>query len=129
VHVGRGGTKYLAELGYYRRRGAWTRVSVSEATLTPHDTLAEEMEVAFATLPVDLPLPRLLELVRQAALTHAPLAVALEQLRAQGHPALPRFSPSPPVPWTPEQERALGGDRQHGRRPPRVGWFAGNHRN
>jgi hypothetical protein len=107
VHVGRGGTKYLAELGYYRRRGAWTRVSVSEATLTPHDTLAEEMEVAFATLPVDLPLPRLLELVRQAALTHAPLAVALEQLRAQGHPALPRFSPSPPVPWTPEQERAL----------------------
>lgn len=107
IHVGRGGTKYMAELGYYRRAGAWTRVSVSEATLTPHDTLADETGAEFATIPVDLPLPRLLALVRRAAFTHAPLALAIEQLRAQGHPALPQITAQPPATWTVEQERAL----------------------
>lgn len=107
VHVGQGGTKYMAELGYYRRGGVWTRVSVSEATLTPHEMLADEMGTEFATIPADLPLPKLIELVRRAAFTHAPLAAAIEQLRAQGHPTLPPITPEPPAAWTPEQERAL----------------------
>lgn len=107
IHVGRGGTKYVAELGYPGGGGVWTRVAASEATLTPEDMPAEEALADFATIPPDLSLPRLVALVRRAAFTHLPLALALEELRQAGHPALPRIAGQPPSPWTPEQERAL----------------------
>jgi len=102
-----GGTKYVTELGYYNRRGAWVRVAVSDATVTPADVPGEEGPVEFATIPVDFPLPRLVELVKRAALEHLPLARAIEELRAAGHPALPRRGDQPAAAWTPEQERAL----------------------
>ena len=38
VNVGEGGTKFVAELGYYQRNGKWAAVSTSAATLTPPDT-------------------------------------------------------------------------------------------
>jgi hypothetical protein len=80
---------------------------VSEATLTPQEILSEETAFEFATIPPELPLPRLVSLVRQAAISHAPLAAAIEELRAAGHPALPKISEQPAATWTPEQERAL----------------------
>lgn len=107
VHVGRGGTKFMAELGYYRRSGVWTSVSISAATLTPEDLPAEATAASFATIPPELPLPRLVALVRQAAMTHAPLAAAIEELRQSGHPELPRVTTPAPAAWTPEQARAL----------------------
>lgn len=107
IHVGRGGAKYLAELGYYRRGRIWTRISVSDATLTPEENVAEDATAEFATIPPGLPLPRLIALVRRAAFTHLPLAQAIEELRLQGHPELPRVAGQPPATWTPEQERAL----------------------
>jgi len=107
LHGGRGGTKYLAELGYYNRSSTWVRVSVSDATLTPADAPGEESPGEFATIPVDFPLPRLRELVKRAALEHKPLARAIEELRTAGHPALPPLGGAPPALWTPEQESAL----------------------
>jgi hypothetical protein len=107
IHVGRGGTKYVAELGYPSGGGVWTRVAASEATLTPEDMPAEEALVEFATIPADLPLPQLVALVQRAAFTHLPLALALEELRQAGHPELPRIAGRPLSTWTPEQERAL----------------------
>ena len=107
VHVGRGGTKFVAELGYHRRGRVWTRVSTSDATLTPDELPAQETEASFATIPPDLPLPRLVAMVRRAATTHAPLALAIEELRQSGHPELPRVTGPIPAAWTAEQERAL----------------------
>ena len=36
-----------------------------------------------------------------------PLAQAIEELRRQGHPDLPRAAAAPPSAWTPQQEQAL----------------------
>jgi len=107
VHVGRAGTKYVAELGYRNRQGRWVPVSVSGATLTPPEGAAADTSVQFATLPLDVPLPKLAAMVRTLAAAHVPLVEAIEQLRAEGHPELPAPAAFVARPWTPEQERAL----------------------
>lgn len=67
---------------------------------------------------------KLLSLVKEAVQENAPLAQALQELRANGHPELPKIQPQPgtraarptdtapsrpwkPSTWTPAQERAL----------------------
>jgi len=108
VHVGRGGTKYVAELGYYREEDrAWTTVSRSAATLTPPDLMGGGTGVDFATIPADVPFEVLLALVQSAAKEHVPLAEAIQQLRASGYPGLPEPTEWPKTDWTPEQERSL----------------------
>lgn len=108
VHVGRGGTKYLAELGYYRKGDrAWVTLSRSSATLTPPDLVGSATAVDFASIPVDVPFEVLLALVQSAAKEHVPLAEAIQQLRASGYPGLPEPSEWPKTDWTPEQERML----------------------
>jgi hypothetical protein len=109
IHVGRAGTKFVCELGYYAKTaGGWTTVAVSSPTLTPPDKISEETAVEFATIPFELPLARLVALVKEAVRDNVPLARALEELRTQGHPDLPGMA-APPAPsqWTPAQERAL----------------------
>jgi uncharacterized protein len=108
VHVDQAGAKYMAELGYYCQDGQWGGIASSGATLTPPDTMSEETEVEFATIPFELPLARLVALAKEAAQETVPLAVALEEMRGRGHPELP----APPAPalaaaWTPAQDRAL----------------------
>ena len=49
VPVDRAGTKYVAELGYYRSGGNWVNVSTSGATLTPPDTMSADTSAQFAT--------------------------------------------------------------------------------
>jgi uncharacterized protein len=108
VHVGSGGTRYIAELGYYRARDReWVRVSTSGATLTPPDALAPDTEVEFATIPLDVPLSTLVSLVQAAAMENVPLAEAIMQLQAAGHPGLPHAADWPRSHWTPQQEQAL----------------------
>lgn len=108
VHVGRGGARYVGELGYYAGAGDWVTVAVSKATLTPPDSLAEESTVQFANLPVEVPLPELVALVKEAIRDNVPLIEALQQLRAEGYPELPLIGVGDlPAAWTPEQERAL----------------------
>jgi hypothetical protein len=110
IHVDRAGAKYLAELGYYPATGGWVTISTSAATLAPPDTISTDTTAEFATIPFELPMAKLLLLVKEAVRANVPLARALEELRAAGHPGLPPLraaTASSPASWTPAQERAL----------------------
>ncbi|MEI7733075.1 MAG: DUF4912 domain-containing protein [Verrucomicrobiota bacterium] len=122
IHVGRGGTKCLAELGYYNAKQKWVSISKSGATLTPPDSLSEDTSVRFATLPVEVSFQDLLAAVKAAAQEHLPLAEALREIAracyesAGAEQQAGAFSPSHAKEifevleagsWTPEQEQAL----------------------
>jgi hypothetical protein len=107
AHVESAGNTYVAELGYYSPLGKWVRVAASAATLTPPDTVSPESGAEFATIPFEFPFERLLGIIKAAVQENLPLAQALEELRRQGHPDLPRAATRPPSAWTPQQEQAL----------------------
>jgi hypothetical protein len=107
LHVERAGNSYAAELGYYSPVGRWMRIATSSATITPPDAAAAEAETEFATIPVEFPFARLMEIVKTAVCENVPLARAVEELRRGGHPELPRAASAPALPWTPQQEQAL----------------------
>ena len=108
VHVGRGGTKFVAELGCYAKNGGqWTAVCASPPTLTPPDALSPDTTVQFATIPVDVPFEELVAIVKAAIGEHVPLAEAILQLRAAGYDKLPGAREMKSAEWTPAQERAL----------------------
>ena len=107
AHVERAGDSYAAELGYYSPVGRWIRVAVSGATVTPPDAAAVETEAEFATIPLEFPFPRLMQIIQQAVGENLSLAQAIEELRRHGHPELPRATAAPPATWTPQQEQAL----------------------
>ena len=108
VHVGRGGTKFLAELGYYETGGRWVCISTSAPTLTPPDKLSDDVSVWFETMPVDLQFDDLLRLVKSVVKENIPLIQALQQLRASGYRGLPAARAMSSAHWTPTQDRALG---------------------
>jgi hypothetical protein len=108
VPVDEGGTKYMAEIGYYNENGDWNRISVSGATITPPDAISEDTSVRFATIPVDVPFEQLIKIVKTAMRENIPLAEAIMQLRADGFKGLPEPSEFASTKWTPAQERALG---------------------
>jgi hypothetical protein len=109
LHVGRGGTKYIAQLGYFDRNGTWNTVVTSAATFTPPDMLSDDTSVRFETIPIEVPFAKLLEVVQEAVAEHMPLVEAIQELRERGHTALPELAgiSSEPVSWTPAQEKAL----------------------
>lgn len=107
VHVGRGGAEFAAELGYYQAGEVWTHVATSEPARTPAGKPSTLKRARFATIPTELPLPKLIALTRQAGLTEMPLADAVETLRTRGHREFPLISAPTPVLLTPEQEAAL----------------------
>ncbi len=119
VHVPFANTRYVAELGYYSAAERWTTISASTATLTPPDAVSADTSAEFSTIPFEVPMQKLLSLVKEAVHESPPLAQALNELRKEGHVDLPkietlhakpaksqkvRWSPSE---WTPAQERAL----------------------
>ena len=107
AHVERAGNSYAAELGYYSPVGKWVRVAVSASTVTPPDAVSPEGGAEFATIPFEFPFARLMEIIKAAVQENLPLAQALEELRRQGHPDLPRVASRPPSAWTSQQEQAL----------------------
>ncbi|HEX3855719.1 MAG TPA: DUF4912 domain-containing protein [Verrucomicrobiae bacterium] len=111
THVERAGDSYVAELGYYSALGKWTRICTSSGTMTPPDAISSETDTDFATIPFEFPFAKLMEIVKAALCENLPLAQALEELRRNGHPDLPRVTASSAVPsptkWTPQQEQAL----------------------
>lgn len=102
IHVGRAGTKFTAELGYYQG-GKWAAVSTSGATLTPPDSMSEDTTAQFATIPIEMPFAQLLDFARAAVRQNVPLAEVIQQLRASGQ----EVNEGPSGNWTPEHERAL----------------------
>jgi hypothetical protein len=108
VHVGRGGTRFVAELGYHAGANRdWTCISVSAPTLTPPEALSADTSVHFATIPIEVPFEQLLAIVKEALTENVPLAEAIRQLRAEGHQGLPGPEQISAGRWTPAQERAL----------------------
>lgn len=107
VNVDQAGAKYLAELGYYKKNGQWATISTSAATLTPPDTMSEDLSVWFETLPADLQFEELIQLVKSAVAENIPLMEAINQLRAAGFKGLPSEQAVSAQRWTPAQERAL----------------------
>ena len=107
AHVGLGGTRFVAELGYYRPSDQWVRVAASGSTMTPPDTMSDDLSVWFETLPVDMRLEELVRLVKAAVRENVPLMEAIQQLRATGFPGLPDLESANAGRWTPEQELAL----------------------
>jgi len=126
AHVELAGHSYSAELGYYSEVGKWMRIAISSGTVTPPDAAAVETDTEFATIPLDFPFTKLMQIIEEAVRDNLPLAKAIEELRRHGHPDLPRFTssgvasvaptpsasssaggPGPVRVWTPEQERAL----------------------
>jgi hypothetical protein len=104
LHVAQAGAKYVAELGYYAAGGRWSTVSTSQATLTPPDTMSDDLSAEFATIPTDIPFTQLMELAQAAVRQNIPLVEVLQQLRASGyHFPKPRAGEK----WTPERQRAL----------------------
>lgn len=98
IHVGRGGTRFVAQLGYLDRKERWQTIASSGATLTPPDRLSDDTSAEFATLPAEVPFDQLVEMVKTVVSQHVPLMEALAQLRADGHPNLPTtdtFAPPP----------------------------------
>jgi hypothetical protein len=106
VPVTEAGAKYLAELGYYDAARRWVALARSGATLTPPESLAEDISMRLATIPAEVPFAQLLAMVKGAAREHVPLVEAMQQMRAQGF----RDLPSPKEvkrEWTSAQEKAL----------------------
>ena len=110
VHVGRGGTRFVAELGYYAARDRrWTSIAVSSPTFTPPDELSTDTSAYFATIPIQVPFEQLLAVVKEALAGNIPLAEAMLQLRAEGFAGLPGREEMIGGHWTEAQERALAG--------------------
>jgi hypothetical protein len=107
VHVGQGGLRFVAQLGYYDSRRRWQAVSASTAVLTPPDSLSEDTSVTFATLPSHVTFAQVREMVKAAAREHLPLLEAIQQLRAAGHKDLPEISIKPGRSLTVAQEEVL----------------------
>jgi len=107
AHVEKAGNPYTGELGYYSPVGRWMRVAASGTTVTPPDSISEDANTEFATIPFEFPFTKLLDIVKAAVRENRPLAQAIEELRRAGHPALPRVNGEPISTWTQEQESAL----------------------
>jgi uncharacterized protein len=110
VNVDRANTRYVAELGYYSAADKWTVIATSDATLTPPDAVSTDTTAEFGTMP-EVPMEKLVELVKEAVQESAPLAQAMHELRKEGHPELPRFEVPAPV-----REQAPAGETFEGRR-------------
>lgn len=107
IHVGKAGSRFVAELGYYDKAGKWVSVSQSKPTLTPPDSLSDDTSVRFTDLPVEVPFQDLIETVKQELKGNLPLVEAVEQLRAAGNVALPKAKALAQGLWTAAQEKAL----------------------
>jgi hypothetical protein len=66
-------------------------VATSAATLTPPDAVSKDTTAEFGTMPFEVPMEKLVSLVKEAVQENAPLARELQELRADGHPDLPRI--------------------------------------
>lgn len=133
IHVGRGATRYIAQLGFLDRHKSWQTIAVSTPTVTPPESLSDDTSADFATLPVEVPFEQLVEAVKSVVGQSVPLMEALTQLRELGHPNLPTADtfatpvakpvsqsrksvksspaesagPAPAPAWTPAQAKAL----------------------
>jgi len=121
IHVERAGTRYSIELGYYRPNRQWVTIAASKPAVTPRDTVSPDKTLRFATIPPEVPLPRLAGSGKAARPIKVPppqatkgsvLTEAIERYRTQQEPAnsiaiqkllrgLPQGQAPPPLPGLP----------------------------
>ena len=111
AHVEKGGVKYVAELGYYRQganQPAWSRVAVSRPTTTPPARASTDTSYQQATIPAEIPLPKLAASTAVAVGgRRLPLARALEYVRTSGRIQSPVL-PAVEIPvWTQERQSVM----------------------
>jgi hypothetical protein len=82
IHVGRGRTQFVAQLGYYEPAGQWHSIATSRPALTPPESPAPALPTEFASLPSELKLPEAAEAVRQAHQAMEPSRVAVAETPA-----------------------------------------------
>jgi hypothetical protein len=84
IHVDRADTRYVAELGYYRRQQQWVTVAISSPAATPADTASTDQTVRFATVPAQTRLTQLAALGKKAVSAALPsVAAAWERALAE----------------------------------------------
>jgi hypothetical protein len=117
VPVGRGDTRYHAELGYVAKSGGWVGVVASRPAITPPEAIAPEAPVVFATIPAGAPVREIVQAlgapVREviqalgaAVAQSVPPAQVIRQFEATA--ALPELQVFEPVQqWTPRQALEL----------------------
>jgi hypothetical protein len=69
--------------------------------------MSQDMSIWFETLPADLQMKQILELVKTAVSQNVPLMEAIQQLRASGFKGLPDPRRVAPDRWTAAQDKAL----------------------
>lgn len=79
VHVERGGTQHVAELGYYRPRHHWATIATSLPAKTPAATASADQTVRFATIPSHVRLTQLAALANQTISAGLPQADAARE--------------------------------------------------
>jgi hypothetical protein len=79
VHVERGGTEHVAELGYYRPRHRWVTIATSLPAKTPTATASADQTVTFATIPAHVRLTQLAALAEQTVPAELPPADAARE--------------------------------------------------
>ncbi|MEA3186848.1 MAG: uncharacterized protein QOD99_678 [Chthoniobacter sp.] len=103
VPVTKPGETYYAQIGYFKGK-SWELVAQSERALVPADSVAEEAQSTFATVPFHLTFQRLLEMVKSSMHKGETLIEALARLQGDGRKAV--FGGSV-AGWTDEQRQVL----------------------
>jgi hypothetical protein len=87
IEVGASGARYVAELGYEPRGGAWQRLAVSAPVATPADTTAQHEPIRFATMAFNAAAENKAEPIPEAGLFAATATAA----------TVPAETPAPPT--------------------------------
>lgn len=100
AHVDQSGSAYVAELGYRDQQGRWKSLSVSARTITPPESLSENTNVQFASLPPEVTFEQVIHAVESIVREHPPLSsLVTEQIQVPPENAgLPESSPAPVQP-------------------------------
>lgn len=105
-------TEYRAQIGCYGADGKWRAIAESNVARTPSDSVSLEDRASFATLPTQVTMHRLFEMVKDARLEGETPLEALARLQEQGRKlafALGRIAD-----WSDEERKVLAELFLHG---------------
>jgi len=105
VPVNTPGAAYFAELGYYDKKGHFVAIVRSKKAGTPSESLSEEQEAQFATVPMHLTFERLIDMIKAKVGAGDTLTGVLARTKEEGCRFL--FSNGVAPEWSEEQKLLL----------------------
>ena len=102
--VSQPGIEYFAEIGFFDKSGGWKSVVRSAPAMMPADSLDENTQADFATVPAHIAFERLLDLVKEKMTEGESLISALVRIAGEGRL---EFRAGKPPTWTDDQKRLL----------------------